>query len=56
MLNDYLLMLRMDQLKLKRKALVEKQKATLLQFEVDAIMTEIAKLDKEILHLKNTDS
>ncbi len=56
MLKDYLLMLRMDQLKLKRKELVEHQKTSLLQFEVDAILSEIAKLDKEILHLKNTDS
>ncbi len=56
MLKDYLLMLRMDQLKLKRKELVENQKTSLLQFEVDAILSEIAKLDKEILNLKNTDS
>ncbi len=56
MLKDYLLMLRMDQLKLKRKELVENQRTSLLQFEVDAILSEIAKLDKEILHLKNTDS
>lgn len=56
MLKDYLLALRMDQLKLKRRQLVEKQKSSPTQSEVDFILSEISKLDKEILNLKNTDS
>lgn len=56
MLKDYLLALKMDQLKLKRKDLVEKQKSEQKQSEVDLILSEISKLDKEILNLKNTDS
>jgi DNA primase len=56
MLKDYLLALRMDQLKLKRKKLVEKQKSSVTQNEVDLILSEISKLDKEILNLKNTES
>jgi hypothetical protein len=56
MLKDYLLMLRMDQLKLKRKDLVAKQKSSPTQVEVDLILSEISKLDKEILNLKNTVS
>lgn len=56
MLKDYLLMLRMDQLKLKRKDLVTKQKSSPTQMEVDLILSEISKLDKEILNLKNTVS
>ncbi len=56
MLKDYLLMLRMDQLKVKRKDLVAKQKSSPTQVEVDLILSEISKLDKEILNLKNTVS
>ncbi len=54
MLRDYLIMLRMDQLRLRRKVLVEKQKSTPMQNEVDLLLSEISKLDKEILNLKNT--
>jgi hypothetical protein len=54
MLKDYYLVLRMDQLKSKRKELVEKQKTTPTQLEIDLILSEISKLDKEILNLKNT--
>ena len=53
MLKDYHLMLRMDQLKQHRKELVAKQKSSLLQNEVDLILSEISKVDKEILNLKN---
>ena len=53
MLRDYHLMLRMDQLKQHRKELVAKQKSSQLQNEVDLILSEISKLDKEILNLKN---
>ncbi len=53
MLKDYSLMLKMDQLKTKRKGLVEKQKSEPSQSEVDLILSEISKLDKEILSLKN---
>lgn len=56
MLRDYLLMLKMDQLKLKRKALVAKQQSAGAQIEVDLILGEISKLDKEMLNLKNTVS
>ncbi len=54
MLKDYQLMLKMDQLKIRRKDLVEKQKSSPTQQEVDLILSEISKLDKEILSLKNT--
>ena len=54
MLKDYKLMLRMEQLKNKRKDLVEQQKASHSQNEVDHLLIEISKLDKEILNLKNT--
>jgi DNA primase len=54
MLKDYKVMLRMDQLKSKRKELVEKQKTTHSQNEVDHLLVEISKLDKEIHNLKNT--
>jgi DNA primase len=53
MLKDYKLMLRMDQLKTKRKDLVERQKSSPTQNEVDLILSEISKLDKEMLNLKN---
>lgn len=54
MLKDYHLMLRMDQLKLKRKELVVRQQSSQTQNEVDLILSEISKVDKEILNLKNT--
>lgn len=54
MLKDYHLMLRMDQLKLKRKDLVVRQQSSQTQNEVDLILSEISKVDKEILNLKNT--
>ena len=54
MLKDYHLMLRMDQLRLKRRDLVAKQSISPTQNEVDLILSEISKLDKEILNLKNT--
>ena len=54
MLKDYHLMLRMDQLKLKRKDLVDRQKSSHSQSDVDLVLSEISKIDKEILNLKNT--
>ena len=54
MLKDYKVMLRMDQLKSKRKELVERQKSSHTQNEVDHLLVEISKLDKEIHNLKNT--
>lgn len=54
MLKDYQLMLRMDRLRIKRKELVSKQKSSPTQNEVDLILSEISKLDKEIMDLKNT--
>lgn len=54
MLSDYHLALRMDQLKVRRKELVEQQKSSQTQSEVDSILSEISKLDKEILNLKNS--
>jgi DNA primase len=53
MLKDYKLMLQMDQLKSKRKVLVEKQKTSQKLEEIDSVLSEISKLDKEILSLKN---
>ena len=54
MLKDYKVMLRMDQLRNKRKALVDRQKTSHTQNEVDHLMVEISNLDKEISNLKNT--
>ena len=54
MLKDYKVMLRMDQLRNKRRALVERQKTSHTQNEVDHLMVEISNLDKEISNLKNT--
>ena len=56
MLKDYKVMLRMDQLKNKRKDLVELQKISQTQSEVDHLLAEISRIDKEILNLKNTVS
>lgn len=54
MLKDYKLMLQTDQLKIRRKSLVERQKSSHTQNEVDLILGEISKIDKEILNLKNS--
>ena len=54
MLKDYKVMLRLDQLKIKRKDLVDRQKTSHTQNEVDHLLVEISKLDKEIHNLKNT--
>jgi DNA primase len=54
MLKDYKVMLRLDQLKIKRKDLVDRQKVSHTQNEVDHLLVEISKLDKEIHNLKNT--
>jgi hypothetical protein len=54
MLKDYMVMLKMDQLKNKRKSLVERQKTSHTQNEVDHLLVEISKLDKEIHTLKNS--
>lgn len=54
MLKDYKLMLRMDLLKSKRKNLVQLQRTSQTQLEVDAALSEISKLDKEMLNLKNS--
>jgi hypothetical protein len=53
MLKDYKLMLKADQLKVKRKDLVERQRSSHLQTEIDSLLSEISKLDKEIMDLKN---
>lgn len=54
MLKDYKVMLKLDQLKIKRKDLVDRQKVSHTQNEVDHLLVEISKLDKEIHNLKNT--
>ena len=54
MLKDYKVMLKMEQLKVKRKILVERQRSSLTQMEVDGLLVEISKIDKEIHSLKNT--
>ena len=54
LVKDYQLILKTDQLKLRRKDLVERQKLSPSQQEVDLILSEILKLDREILNLKNT--
>jgi len=54
MLKDYKVMLKMEQLKIKRKVLVERQRSSLTQLEVDGLLVEISKIDKEIHSLKNT--
>jgi DNA primase len=53
MLKDYKLMLQVDQLKMRRRILEEKQKVSPTQAEVDSILSEISKIDKEIMNLKN---
>lgn len=54
MLKDYRLNLQMEQLKSKRKDLVFKQKSAPTQHEIDAILSEITKLDREMHQLKNS--
>ena len=44
----------MDLLKTKRKILVERQKTEPSQTEIDLILGEISKIDKEILVLKDS--
>ncbi|HXH74029.1 MAG TPA: DNA primase [Bacteriovoracaceae bacterium] len=53
MLKDYKLNLMKDQLKSKRKDLVFRQKSAPTQNEIDLILSEISKLDKEMHNLKN---
>ncbi len=52
-LKDYKLMLKAEQLKTKRKDLVERQRSSQLQTEIDSLLSEISKLDKEIINLRN---
>jgi len=54
MLKDYKLMLKMEELKLKRKDLVLRQKSAPSQIEIDSILSEISRIDKEIHQLKNS--
>jgi DNA primase len=54
MLKDYKLMLKMEELRSKRKDLVLKQKSAPSQLEIDTILSEISKIDKEIHQLKNS--
>lgn len=53
-LKDLKLKLQMEDLKLKRKDLVIKQKLAFSQVEIDLVLGEIAKIDKELLSLKNS--
>jgi len=52
LLEDYLKILQLDQLKLKRRELSERQKTSHTQIEVDQIIMEITKIDKEIFSFK----
>ncbi|MES2528898.1 MAG: DNA primase [Bdellovibrionota bacterium] len=54
LLKDYKKALQMDLLKAKRKILVERQKSEPSQTEIDLILSEISKLDKEMLNLKDS--
>ncbi len=54
LLKDYKKALQMDLLKTRRKILVERQKSEPSQIEIDLILSEISKLDKEILSLKDS--
>jgi len=53
MLRDYKTMLQTEEMKLKRKELVLKQKSASSQLEIDQILNEIAKIDRVIHSLKN---
>ena len=55
MLKDYQMRLKVDKLKAKRNELVTKQQSAPTQNEVDLILSEISKLNKEIMDLKDTD-
>lgn len=54
LLRDYKKALQMDQLKVKRRILVERQKSEPSQTEIDLILGEISKIDKEIRTLKDS--
>lgn len=54
LLKDYKKALQMDQLKTRRKILVERQKSEPSQTEIDSILGEISRIDKEILVLKDS--
>lgn len=54
LLKDYGKALQMDLLKTRRKILVERQKSEPSQTEIDLILGEISKIDKEILVLKDS--
>ena len=52
MLKDYKGMLRLDELRSIRKELAQAQLKASTQSEIDSIMSEISKLDKEIMNLR----
>lgn len=54
LLKDYGKALQMDQLKNKRKILVERQRSEPSQSEIDLILGDISKIDKEIRVLKDS--
>ena len=54
LLKDYKKALQMDLLKARRKILVERQKSEPSQTEIDLLLSEISKLDKEMLNLKDS--
>jgi hypothetical protein len=54
LLKDYKKALQMDLLKARRKILVERQKSEPSQTEIDLILSEISKLDKEMFNLKDS--
>ena len=51
-IQDFKLNLKRERLKDKRRDLVERQKTSQTQLEVDEVLNEIARVDKEILALK----
>jgi len=51
MLKDYQLRLRKDQIRAKRRILEERQKKAQTQVEIDSILSEISKIDKEMMNL-----
>lgn len=52
MLKDYKGMLRLDELKSIRRELAQAQLKALTQNEIDSILSEISKIDKEIMNLR----
>lgn len=52
MLKDYKGMLRLDELKSIRRELAQAQLEALTQNEIDSILSEISKIDKEIMNLR----